>query len=393
MPVLLELWLIAVHRYIKELADRINSIEGKLASEGGSVDSLHELLGGSRRESADVCSPSTSVDDASRKRPFSSMSGGDWESPLTSRQSAWSLEGRSTQPEQDLKLYSADGLAPQPLTKAEPSPPSPMMDALSLDLHETVHDRELTEDAFNVYLNVVHPWYPFLASCKTGLENHLLFCPALLRHAFFESLDCAMQSFVSSPGLYTDGDVSTAARLVTDWEGDLSPRSPTSHLVHLQTLILLAIATDNQGPSSLRGTHGGASKASVLGRCVGLAYTMRLHVPKAETSDADAEALDCDSVGNVAIKAWWTLIMLDRWNAIATASPLFIPNDSVVIMPSLAPLLGDGVYHLIRECLFNLGMSFPTNLSQVWPTFSGILRRSRWRPHWQWARLPGLLRF
>ena len=136
-------------------------------------------------------------------------------------------------------------------------------------------------------------------------------------------------------------------RLITEWESDSSPRTSVMNLVHLQTLILTAIATDNYGPSSLKGEHGGASKPSVLGRAVGLAYSMRLHVPSLNT-DSEIES-DLDSDENVATRAWWTLIMLDRWNAISTSSPLFIPNDSVVILPSLRALLGEGVFHLARK--------------------------------------------
>jgi hypothetical protein len=119
------------------------------------------------------------------------------------------------------------------------------------------------------------------------------------------------------------------------------------NLVHLQTLVLTAIATDNYGPPSLKGEHGGAPKASILGRAVGLAYSMRLHLSGLQQVDGH-DGSDHDSDDNVATRTWWTLIMLDRWHAIGTASPLFIPNDSVVVLPSLNVLLGDGAYHLAR---------------------------------------------
>ncbi|KAI1502100.1 hypothetical protein F5X99DRAFT_167706 [Biscogniauxia marginata] len=342
--------------YIKELADRIHSIEGKLASEGGNVDSLTELFNGARRDSADIFTPSGQTDENSRKRPYSSISGADFSTPTTSRQATWSSEPRPIQPYQtpgggSLRgaPYSANGLAPQPLSKPEagtPSQPAAVMEPIPLDLNPNGALREIDEDAFNVYLNVVHPYLPLLAGTKVRVEAQLAQCPPRLRDAFIEALYCTMQSSVSSPGRYTNGDVNSATRMITEWESDPSPRTLIINIVHLQTLILAAIATDNYGPSSLKGEHGGPSKASVLGRAVGLAYSMRLHVSNLD-SNVNVQ-LDHDSDDNVATRAWWTLIMLDRWNAIGTATPLFIPNDSVVILPSLNSILGENVYHLAR---------------------------------------------
>ena len=94
--------------YIKELADRIHSIEHKLEAEGGgslSQDDLDKLFGSSR---------SQHLDDTSRKRPFSSISG-DFSS--TARQTPWgSMEPRYLQPAApgDGQHYPNDSLAPQP---------------------------------------------------------------------------------------------------------------------------------------------------------------------------------------------------------------------------------------------------------------------------------------
>ncbi|KAI1134111.1 hypothetical protein F5Y05DRAFT_244598 [Hypoxylon sp. FL0543] len=331
--------------YIKELADRIHHIEGKLASEGGNVDNLPDM---------EYFSPSGQAEDNSRKRPYSSISGAEFATPTSTRQGTWSSEPRQIQPYQTPSSnfrtpYNANGLAPQPLSKPDSgvaSHPAAAIDAVPLDPNQNGAVRELDGDAFNGYLNVVHPCFPLLAVSKARVEGQLMQCPPLLRDAFVEALYLTMQSFVSVPGLYTHIDLGSITRMVTDWETDPVSRSPVMNLVHLQTLVLIAIATDNYSIPSLRGEHGGPSKASLLGRAVGLAYSMRLHVSSVETS-VDAQ-LEPDSDKNIAIRAWWTLIMLDRWNAISTASPLFIPNDSVVILPSLNSILGEQVYHLAR---------------------------------------------
>ncbi|KAI1770354.1 hypothetical protein F4818DRAFT_268040 [Hypoxylon cercidicola] len=357
--------------YIKELADRIHHIEGKLASEGngGSVDSsLAELLNGARRESADIFGSSGPPEENSRKRPYSSISGAEFATPTSSRQATWSSEPRPIQPYQTPSgnpkaAYSANGLAPRPLPKPGPDTPSrppAVIDTAPLELNHNGPARELDEEAFSGYLNVVHPCFPLLGASKARVEGQLTQCPPLLRDAFVEALYGTMQSFVSVPGLYTNGDIGSATRLVTDWESDSIPRTSVMNLVHLQTLILIAISTDNYGPPSLKGEHGGPSKASILGRAVGLAYSMRLHVSGVEAT-VDFQ-LEPDSSENIAIRAWWTLVMLDRWNAIGTASPLFIPNDSVVILPGLNSILGENVYHLAR--LSNiLGYFAPVSLA------------------------------
>ncbi|KAI1175192.1 hypothetical protein F4777DRAFT_579176 [Nemania sp. FL0916] len=339
--------------YIKELADRINHIEGKLANDG-SLDALTELLGGNRRESSDIFSPSAENEDTSRKRPYSSISGADYGTPNPTRQGAWPSEPRPIQPYQASTngskgpSYSANGLAPQPLARpdVDTAPrPGTSLDEMPLDLNHPVSAKELISDAFGVYLSVVHPCFPLLAGTKEHVEAQLLQCPPLLQDAFVEAFYGTMQSCVSAPGLYTTGDISSAARIVTEWETDASShRNYLINIVHLQTLILMAIATDNYGPPSLKGEHGGPSKASILGRAVGLAYSMRLHV----ASLSVALHRNGDSDESIAIRTWWTLVMLDRWNAVSTASPLFIPNDSVVILPGLISVLGENVYHLAR---------------------------------------------
>ncbi|KAI1850442.1 hypothetical protein JX266_004300 [Neoarthrinium moseri] len=336
--------------YIKELADRIHSIEGKLNAEGASAADLNELLNGTRRDTNDIFGSADG-----RKRPYSSISGADFGTPPdASRQSTFS-EPRAIQPYQPTPEryrppYSANGLAPTPGEKDDsetPSRPAAVMDGMDLDLSHLGQARELDETLFAAYLAVIHPCFPVLTANKSRLEAQLAQCSSILRDAFIDALHGTVQSLPSfnTDGLYREL-LSSAVRLIADWETDSSPRSHIANLVHLQTLVLIAISADNYGPSSLKGEHGGPAKAATLGRAVGLAYSMRLHLSQVG-SNLDVE-LDPDSDDNVATRAWWTLVMLDRWNAISTASPLFIPNASVVILPGLLGLLGENVYHLAR---------------------------------------------
>lgn len=199
------------------------------------------------------------------------------------------------------------------------------------------------------YLTLVHPYFPVLVANKSRLEAQLAHCAPVLRDAFTTALQGTIESF---PSFSLDGGaraaLTRAYRSLTEWELDATPRSRVSDLVHLQTLILIVISTDNYGPTSLKGEQGSPSKPMTLGRAVGLANTLRLHA--AQVNNNVDGVLDTDSDDNVAIRAWWSLVMLDRWNAISTASTMYIPNDSVVILPILKDLLGENVYHHVRLC-------------------------------------------
>jgi hypothetical protein len=80
-------------RYIKELADRIHSIEGRIraAGEGDSFDALN------KEASASSFQPSP-TDAAQMKRPYSSISGDDPSTPDSTKQ--WTSEPRPIQPYQ-----------------------------------------------------------------------------------------------------------------------------------------------------------------------------------------------------------------------------------------------------------------------------------------------------
>jgi hypothetical protein len=101
-------------RYIKELADRIHSIENKLESEGGLThEDLSGLFSTERPRNVNVDS------DSNKKRPYSGISGADFDSPSSGRQASWGAESRPIQPppipsENNVALhYSAESLAPQ----------------------------------------------------------------------------------------------------------------------------------------------------------------------------------------------------------------------------------------------------------------------------------------
>jgi hypothetical protein len=334
--------------YIKELADRINSIEGKL---GGGADLL---ASDSRRTSTEAFSSPMPLDDG-RKRPFSSISTETFTTPTAPRQAAWPTEHRPIQPYQPIATrpvptFNANGLAPQPIgPKHDLIRPEPQVaDSSQLDAVMG----ELSESTWRLYKSSIHQTFPILASDRFRAQALIAQCPAHLREAFLEAFEAALKN---AGGLLseTGGDARTANRLLTEWETEGNRRSLQTDLVHLQTLILMAIETDSHGPVSIRGYHGGPAKGSFIGRAVSLAYSMGLHFARPDA--IPGEEVDYDMEDKVAMRAWLSVVMLDRWHAIGAAIPCQIPTDTVVILPGMKYIMGDGPYTLLCKSMLSCG--------------------------------------
>jgi hypothetical protein len=140
-------------RYIKELADRIHSIENKLESEGSlTQDEIDRLLTpGSHRAYNGLAPP----EDAGRKRAFSSISATDFNAAAP-RQAPWGPEPRPILPapaSSDTFTgpgYANNSLAPQPAAvKAETAPPKPPVASMDSQVVDTEEVPEVDEDSLH----------------------------------------------------------------------------------------------------------------------------------------------------------------------------------------------------------------------------------------------------
>lgn len=192
------------------------------------------------------------------------------------------------------------------------------------------------------YLAIVHHVLPFLPSSKDILNSHLVHCSPNLRSAFIEALNSAIGSFAVRD---VQGSLANANRLLADFEVEGGRKSQISSLVHLQCLILMIINTDNVGPPSLTGEHEGPAKASLLGRAAGVAYAMS--VPQEATALDGVSNVESDQC--IRVRAWWTLVILDRWNALSTATPLIISGDTIVLPSNLKPIVGEANFRFTCE--------------------------------------------
>ena len=197
----------------------------------------------------------------------------------------------------------------------------------------------------------MHPSLPILPHSRSALRARLAQCTASLRDAFLEALSVVVPSGPSahagsSPAEARGGDGGRKAYdLLATFEGH-SSRNMSTNLVYLQTMILMALDADRRGPASTW-RHSGPPQAVWLGAAVGMAHDLRLHATTARFRERYATS-DVDSDERLGRRDWWVLVMLDRWHAASTSSPLLIPDRSVLSIPEDRAILGDVVFHLTR---------------------------------------------
>ena len=195
---------------------------------------------------------------------------------------------------------------------------------------------------------MIHLTFPLLSNSKSRLRSRLANCSVTLREAFLEALDaavrsCSGSSVQSSPDMH--GTRKAADLLAAAQFENHATRTVSTNLVYLQTMILMALEADNRGPSTLKGQFGPPG-AVWLGAAVGLAYYLRLHSLRPRDRHSGG---DDDSDEKLGRRDWWVLVMLDRWHASSTSSPVLIPDSSLAFLPEDHALLGDSSFHLARK--------------------------------------------
>lgn len=101
----------------------------------------------------------------------------------------------------------------------------------------------------------------------------------------------------------------------------------------------MAIATENSGPVHSRNT-------SWIAEAVSIATFLNLHQSQ---SFEMGDTTDEDSPPKVARRVWLSLVVLDRFHASSTASPLLVAEDSARVVPSDEEIMGPEAYQLVRK--------------------------------------------
>lgn len=207
------------------------------------------------------------------------------------------------------------------------------------------------EEVVDEYYRIIHQTFPLLSHSKNNLRRRLADCPVSLREAFLMALECTMRTFPSPTSTLQVNSsyapmMKRAAELLASYPFD-NPSSHTnaSNLVYLQTLLLMALESDNHGPATIRG-QAGPSRSEWLGRAAGVAGHLEINLVRPR--ERFVTEGDPDSEERLSRRVWWVLFILDRWHASSTADLLKLPENSVVLLPEDQILLGESTYHLAR---------------------------------------------
>ncbi|KAH8816177.1 hypothetical protein F5884DRAFT_212493 [Xylogone sp. PMI_703] len=346
--------------YIKELADRLNTLEGAMqAGELPSYLAHHDSP--TQRRTSEEFTPPPNVDGTQRKRTYSSISN-EYGTPYQpQRSSGWGLQDSQRQHPPSFATpqtggsgqmfrepnYSPNGLQPTPTWRNQPEhrPSAQFEGAAALEQSTIEHGPEWDDGIVEQYYNIIHPTYPLLPQSGARLSAKLSSCSNALRFAFLEALHAAVRSFPSVSVPPSDPQMVKKAMqfiLAAQYESSTS-RSASTNLIYLQAMMLLAIEADNSA-AALHG-ESSSSRSVLLGAAVGLAYSIKLHLHKQPDKLSEN---DPDSDEKLSRRVWWSLVIMDRWHAASTGTPLLIPDSSVVTYPEDQNILGDAIYNIAR---------------------------------------------
>ena len=276
----------------------------------------------------------------------------------------------------------------------------------------------IDESAIARYYEIYHQGLPVLPHNQKRLHSYLAAAPTHLRNALLHaiyaltSLDqgpLTPASPRSPPPLPSHIDHTLKACDLIGVEAFVSDdSSQMRNLLHMQTLLLLALNADKRAFSppqldSPRGMvspllqeHGYTSRfvGSMIGAAWGCANGMKLSETKGMTrkrshDQMDTQELIGDIDGEEALcrRAWWILVILDRWRAASTSSMPLISDEIISLKDRDRHVLGDVAFHLVRiSCVLGHIAEVPQtesdpdmspNLSQIARLLNGELERVR----------------
>ncbi|KAK1759737.1 hypothetical protein QBC47DRAFT_115148 [Echria macrotheca] len=335
--------------YIKELADRINSIEGKLgesAAKRASVDPL----------------PSPFTAEESRKRPFSDMDAdAEGSIPLMYPADNKLLRMRPLYlPPSGPRSLSVNNLAPKPTSPSslpegiqipsstEPSAVEPTQASILMDelLPTGPVALKIDDVAFDCYLRAIHPTFPILASTKERVQSVLGQCPLALQDAFCLALFELTHPFTSEPSVESRGSAPIRI-LLNKWEVGPRrwPESSASKLVYFQILIMMALDSTHRDRNPADDVIL-PETSEILGRAIGVGLSMNTH--RARPDLVEDASLDLDSIDNVALRAWFSLAAFDRWYAVARGKPVILSEDLAVMSQGVRKIMDEDCFYIFR---------------------------------------------
>ncbi|KUJ23072.1 uncharacterized protein LY89DRAFT_166528 [Mollisia scopiformis] len=335
--------------YIKELADRLNTLESAVHAGEVPMNFLHQESPTQRRPSEEYSPP---PNPETRKRGHSAVSNdytpsrpANWNSPETRH--VPHPPPATYQPQAGFfkdSDYASNGL--QQPSSWKMAPEQHLQDASTFVVTQDVNSEYAhgwDESIIDGYYQHIHPTFKILQNDKSKLRVRLDVCPGSLKAAFYEAIQVAVRSLPASSQRPAElPRVRRAAQLLHSARLENFPPSLSTDLICLQAMILLAIATADSPAIILRPQP--TSPKSSLADAIEVAYAMRLHQYKPQ-----ALGEDHDSDDKIARRLWYTLVSLDRWYAASTGRPALIPDSIVIVWPEDQFMLGESFYHIARK--------------------------------------------
>ncbi|EGC49250.1 C6 finger domain-containing protein [Histoplasma capsulatum var. duboisii H88] len=339
--------------YIKELADRINSLENQMHPGIPQSDMQYQPMqeDTSPRGYQEFSSP-VEGNLIPRKRTYSMSEG----LQNTFVQSQFSHNGRPTSvggwpvqtPSKDqsqghqgdggagVDMYSntlTNGSARvnQPFWSQEGITSGHQSDINSLG-DELQPPIELDEKVFDAYYNHIHLILPVLPNSRDRFRDHLQQCNRQIQEVFLYCLYAvtganmfrAGNQFQQIPTFEKAQD-----RLYASFREEPSSRSLPTNFVLLQSILLMVLEADTRGPENLLGQNG-LSKSVLLEVAYPLSYHIAKNLGQVRTSNPDDTEPDSDA--NIARRNWIVVGILSRWHAVAVAGPdIFDTNETATL--------------------------------------------------------------
>ncbi|KAL3421979.1 hypothetical protein PVAG01_06135 [Phlyctema vagabunda] len=344
--------------YIKELADRLHNLENTMGQSGEitQAPAQHEIP--YQHRPSEEFSPAPGMEQG-RKRSFSSISN-DFGTPFQTNQRSgpsWSQDsGRQNHPSTSTftsnqlasggpQLFRDPNYSPndiqQPSWRNAPDTLNRQGNSFNSQGDQAQGDHVVTDPQALIqeYYNTVHLTFPILSQSDEPLAK---ITPAT-QDSFFNALHNAVRSLPSEQP-FTSLPINAASF-------DHSSRS--AKIVHLQVILLELIEATSLDPA-YKPRQPSTSPSMLLGTAVGLAYSLKLHVHKTSDRVSEGETgVDEQSERRL----WWCVVVMDKWHAASTSSPVMIPDDSCIFYSEDRAVLGDPLYHLARLSLVLAQMS------------------------------------
>ncbi|KAK2740176.1 Glucose-responsive transcription factor [Onygenales sp. PD_40] len=188
---------------------------------------------------------------------------------------------------------------------------------------------DLDDKVFDAYYHNIHPILPVLPNSRDRFRDHLQQTNRQTQESFLHCLYAvtganllrAEKEFQQIQTFEKAQD-----RIFASFREDPSSRSLSTNLVLLQSIILLVLEADARGPENLRAQNG-LSKSVLLEVAFPLSYYIAKSLGQLRTSNPDDN--DSDSDANIARRNWIVVGILSRWHAVAVAGPdIFDANET-----------------------------------------------------------------